>query len=346
MYSPNYQITPQILKHISQIEAAKAVISTAPLLPLYERQFKTEAVARRVHFSTAIEGNYLQLNEVRQIISGKDEFGNETIARQRDIQEVINYRDVVSFIEKSSTKLDESTIATIHKMILKNIMDDQAGKYRTQHAVTVNYSTGEKLDLYEPAENIQNKVDELLAWYNSADDEGIHPVIKAALLHLEMVRIHPFEEGNGRLSRALTTLSLSVDGYDVNHFFCLDEYYDSNAGDYYDHLGKGFKNPTEWIEYFSLGMAIEFNRVRDRVLKISKDAKVKERTGGQMFISERQEKIIEWLNNYTMFKNSDFDQLFPDLSDDTVLRELKELIDNGIVKKSGKTKSAYYEFKN
>jgi Fic family protein len=346
VYSPDYQITPTILKYISQIEAAKAIIASAPLLPLYERQFKTEATARKVHFSTAIEGNYLQLNEVKQIINGKDESGNETIARQRDIQEVINYRDVVAYIEKQSTKLSEDTIQTIHKTILKNIMDDQSGSYRTEKAVTVNYSTGEKLNLYENAENIKTKVEDLLEWYNSADENNIHPVIKAALLHLEMVRIHPFSEGNGRLARALATLSLSVDGYDVNHFFCLDEYYDSNAGDYYDYLGRGFTASTDWIEYFALGMAIEFSRVRDRVLKISKDAKVKEKTGGQKFISERQEKIIEWLNDYSAFRNGDFDELFPDLSDDTVLRELKELIDNGIVKKTGKTKSSYYEFVN
>lgn len=342
MYSPNYSITPSILKNISQIEAAKAVINTAPLLPLYERQFKTEAVARRVHFSTAIEGNYLKLKEVKQIISKE---GEEVIGRQRDIQEVINYRDVVAFIEKQP-KLNQETIFAIHKTILKNIMDDQSGSYRTENAVTVNYSTGEKLNLYEVPQNIKTKMDELLEWYNLADESEIHPVIKAALLHLEIVRIHPFAEGNGRLARALATLSLSVDGYDVNHFFCLDEYYDSNAGDYYQFLGEGFVNPTTWVEYFALGMAIEFNRVRDRVLKISKDAKVKEKTGGQKFISERQEKIIEWLNNYSIFKNSDFDELFPDLSDDTVLRELKDLMDAGIVKKGGRTKSAYYEFAN
>ncbi len=379
MYSPDFQITPQILKYISQIEAAKAIINTAPLLPLYERQFKTEATVRRVHFSTAIEGNYLQLSEVRQIIGAKtydtstvntyvDEAGGEVIARKRDIQEVINYRDVVVFIEKTVSSssdgnfaLTEEIIFTIHKTILKNILDNRAGTYRFEKAITVNFKTGEKLYPYEAAENIHSKVEDLLSWYNSsetkigseplgsrynlASENNIHPVIKAALLHLELVRIHPFEEGNGRLARALATLSLSVDGFDVNHFFCLDEYYDSNAGDYYDFLGKGFQSPTNWIEYFSLGMAIEFNRVKDRVLKISKDAKVKEKTG-QMFISERQEKIIEWLNNYGMFKNSDFDELFPDLSDDTVLRELKDLIDADVIKKTGKTKSAYYEFKN
>lgn len=358
VYNPNFEINSSILKYVSQIEAAKAVIENAPLLPLYERQFKNEATIRRVHYSTAIEGNYLKLNEVRQIISSpesktlglhQDEQGNQMVARQRDVQEVINYRDVVAYIEKiiktddEKFQLKKEDVFSIHKTILKNILDDKAGSYRTEPAVTVNYVTGEKLNPYEAPENIESKMDELIEWSNRAESSDIHPVIKAALLHLEFVRIHPFADGNGRLARALATLSLTVDGYDVNHFFCLDEYYDSNAADYYEFLGKGFEQPTTWIEYFALGMAIEFNRVKDRVLKISKDAKVKEKTGGQMFISERQEKIIEWLNNYSMLRNSQFDELFPDISDDTVLRELKDLIDNGVVVKVGKTKSAYYK---
>jgi len=359
VFDPKFEITPNLLKYVSRVEAAKAVIENAPLLPLYERKFKAEATVRKVHFSTAIEGNYLNLAEVQKvlsnpsyandgIISSSDESGAQVLARQRDLNEVINYRNVIMYIEsatKSSRKinLSSSHLETLHQLLLKNIMDDVAGKYRTKTAMTVNFATGEKLYPYEEFGNIEVKMRELINWYNNeSTNKLVHPVIKAGILHLELVRIHPFEEGNGRLARAIATLSLSVDGYDVGHFFCLDEYYDSNAKDYYDNLSAGFNDLNVWLEYFATGMAVEFDRIKDRVLKISKDAKVKERSG-QMFITERQEKIIEWLNNFGYFRNQDFDELFVDISEDTVLRELKGLIDAKIIKKVGKTKSARYE---
>ncbi len=358
MFDPQYQLTTSILNSIGKIEAARAVIENSPLIPLYERQFQTDATLRKVHFSTAIEGNYLQMEEVKKILGPADGSvsmpdGDGVVARKRDIHEVINYRDVVSNIEDlvagakkfdKGLELTEQDIFEIHKTLLKNIMDDEAGKYRTAKALTVNFATGEKLYPYEEYGNIEGKMRELIDWFNSENAKETHPVIKAGILHLELIRIHPFAEGNGRLARALATLSLSADGYDVNHFFCLDEYYDSNAEDYYSHLGQGFENLTRWIEYFALGMAIEFNRVKERVLKISKDAKVKEKSG-QMFITERQEKIIEWLNTYGFFRNQDFEDLFQNISDDTVLRELKGLIDSNVVAKKGKTKSARYELK-
>lgn len=355
MYEPVINITPKILEYISRIEAAKAIIEHSPLIPLYERQFKTEATVRKVHYSTAIEGNYLNLNEVRKIVDNNiqsiaDAQGNQVVARQRDFYEVINYRNLIKYIEKLTDKsasseknftLEKDGILEMHRILLERV-SDAVGEYRVGVAVSVNFLTGQKHYPYEPAEAISEKIDDLVSWYNN-EGRSLNSILKAGILHLEFVRIHPFEDGNGRMARALATLSLSVDGYDIAHFFCLDEYYDSNAQDYYHYLGRGFENPTEWLEYFCLGVAIEFERVKERVTKISKDAKVKEKVG-KMYITERQEQIIEWLNNYGFFRNQDFDSLFPDISEDTVLREIKGLIDNGIITKTGKTKSARYEF--
>jgi Fic family protein len=350
MYSPAINITQKILEYISRIEAAKAVIENSPLIPLYERQFKTEATVRKVHYSTAIEGNYLNLNEVRRILDSNiqsisDAEGNQVVSRQRDFYEVINYRNLIKYVEKFSENKDfvltEDRIMEMHRILLNNI-HHAIGEYRIGVAISVNFLTGEKLYPYEVPENVQEKLKFLIDWYNN-EAINTHSVLKAGLLHLEFVRIHPFEEGNGRMARSLATLSLSLDGYDIAHFFCLDEFYDSNAQDYYHYLGKGFENPSEWLEYFCLGVAIEFERIKERVVKISKDAKIKSKVG-KMYITDRQERIIEWLNNNGFIKNQDFEKIFPDLSEDTILRELRSLIDNKIIIKKGKTKSSRYEF--
>src|SRR5579872_6770540 len=98
MYSPKYSITNRILKFISVIEACKEVIDHAPLLPYYEKKFQEDALIRSVHYGTHIEGNELNLSQAEKVIQGQ-----QVVARERDIQEVINYRKVIEFIGEEGT---------------------------------------------------------------------------------------------------------------------------------------------------------------------------------------------------------------------------------------------------
>ena len=94
MYQPQFTITDEILANIGLIEAAREVIENAPLIPVYEARFVKEALLRTVHHGTHIEGNELTFTEVKKTIEGE-----EIVARERDVQEVINYRNVIKFIE-------------------------------------------------------------------------------------------------------------------------------------------------------------------------------------------------------------------------------------------------------
>ena len=95
MFSPVFTINNQILKNIGNIEAAKAIINEAPLIPAYEKQFQQEAIVRTVHYGTRIEGNDLTFQEVARLVEG-----HQITAAERDIQEVINYRNVMSYLEE------------------------------------------------------------------------------------------------------------------------------------------------------------------------------------------------------------------------------------------------------
>ena len=94
MYKPIFTITNNLLKYISQIEAARQIIENAPLVPAWERRFREEAEARTVYFSTKIEGNKLDFDEAKKIIKGE----KVKTFRRRDIQEIINYREVIEYI--------------------------------------------------------------------------------------------------------------------------------------------------------------------------------------------------------------------------------------------------------
>src|SRR3989344_5723676 len=103
MYAPRYTITNQILKNIGIIEASREIIDHAALLPYYERQFQKDAMIRTVHFGTHIEGNELSLNQAEKVMSGQD-----VVGRQRDVQEVINYRKAMERIEISNKQQAKS----------------------------------------------------------------------------------------------------------------------------------------------------------------------------------------------------------------------------------------------
>src|SRR3990167_11217315 len=99
MFDPKFTITNDILKHIGKIEAAKEVINDAPLLPLWEKQFREDAIIRTAHHGTHIEGNQLNKSEAKDVLLGKD-----VIGRGRDVQEIINYRAVLDVIEDEARR--------------------------------------------------------------------------------------------------------------------------------------------------------------------------------------------------------------------------------------------------
>jgi Fic family protein len=344
MFNPSYIITNKILKNIAKIEAAEEVIKNAPLLPLWEKEFREDAIIRAVHHGTHIEGNPLDKSDAKDILLGK-----EVVGRPRDIQEIINYRKVIEFIDEEAKrkidKITEQLIKKIHRIIVEKILPiEQAGEYRNKQVIIRNSQTGEVTFRPPPPIEVPFLMREFIYWLNRDDKEEIHPVIKAGIAHHELVRIHPFLDGNGRVARILATLILLLGGYDIRRFFSLEEYYDKDAASYYHNLQKASQGDlTAWLEYFSFGAAVEFEKIKEKVLKLSRDAKMKEKFGGQqIYLTERQIKIIEYIQEVGFLQNQAFAQIFPDVSEDTILRDLKYLIDKGLIKKIGITKAARY----
>ncbi len=343
MYSPNFTITNKLLRLIGTIEAAKEVIENSPLVPAWEAKFREEAIVRTVHHGTHIEGNELNKTEAEQVLAG-----GKIVGRDRDIQEVLNYRNVLKFIEGYDKKvISEETIKHIHELTTHRLLpDEQVGEYRKTQVVVKNSATGEITFRPPPAIEVPFLLRSFLEWLNQTTGDDVHTALKAGITHYETVRIHPFLDGNGRVGRATATLVLFKEGYDIKRFFALEEYYDREPMVYYEALqsvGKAGGNLNVWLEYFIEGLAIELTRIKEKVKRLSTDLKIKKSLGGQqMALSERQIKIIEYIQESGFLQNKSFFELFPMVSEDTVLRELKDLLKKGIVIKEGTTKGARY----
>lgn len=345
MYRPDFAITNKILKNIGDIEAAKEVILHAPLLPYWEKKFQDEALLRATHYGTHIEGNELSLSQVQRVLDGE-----KIVARERDVQEVINYRKVVEYIgRKKNVPIDESTILELHRLTVEKILDDStAGEYREKEVVIRNSITGEVSFRPPRSVEVEWQMKDLVEFIST--EKEIHPVLKAGIVHYEFVRIHPFLDGNGRVGRALSMLVLFAEGYDIREFFSLEEHFDRNANDYYDALqsvARDNGDVTKWLEYFTNCLAIELTKIKEKIERISIDNKMKEKLGGTpVMLTDRQLKIIEYIQGVGYLENKVFPTLFPDISEDTALREVQDLVRKGIIVKKGKTKGVKYLMSN
>ena len=354
MYSPKFIINSKILKQIGRIEAAKEVIESAPLVPAYEAKFRQEAIIRTVHHGTHIEGNDLDSGEVAAVLEGE-----EVVGRDRDVQEVLNYREVLKYIDKSKSKgkgesrVAEKDILKIHQLTVEKVLPkEKSGKYRTTQVVVKNSKTGEVSFTPPRSYEVKDMVADFIKWLNSEDGREVHPVLRAGISHYVLAYIHPFVDGNGRTARAFATLVMFSQGYDIKKFFSLEEFFDRNADRYYTTLQSvsnqkaelADKDLTAWLEYFTEGLAEELERVKERVKKLSLDSRLKGRTG-QIALSERQMKLVEFMESYRSVSNKQWRSLLKDYSDDTILRDLKDLQKKGLIKKKGSTKGAVYILK-
>jgi Fic family protein len=361
MYKPRYTITTRLLANISKIEVAKEVIEHAVLVPSWEMKFRKEALVRTVHHGTHVEGNPLSKDEANRLMEAYSPVDDpwmvaskaDVVGRDRDIQEVINYRNVMSYLEEAKNIIgkigyQEEILQKIHALAIERILpSESAGIYRRSQVVIKDSATGNVTFRPPVAVEVPYQVRYLFEWLNKQGPEEHHPVIRAGTVHYELVRIHPFTDGNGRTARAFALLVLYREGYDVKRFFSLEEYFDQQSGVYYKSLQQVAKDGgdlTAWLEYFTFGLAQELTRVKNQIHKLSRDIRLKGELGGkQVPLSERQIALIEAMQaNEGSFAVRDAQKILPTLSRDTLIRDFNDLIRKKVVKRRGKTKGAFY----
>lgn len=177
-----------------------------PLAEYTVRSIRENLMLEWTYNTNAIEGNTLTLMETKVVLEGIT-VGGKTL---KEHLEVINHKDAILYVEdivKNNEELSEWQIKNIHSIILKGIDDNYAGKYRDQQVII----SGAKHVPPEPI-YIKEQMENLIKWYNE-EGKNLHPVERAAMLHVIFVGIHPFIDGNGRTSRLLLNLELMKNGF-------------------------------------------------------------------------------------------------------------------------------------
>lgn len=221
------------------------------------KQLKSVATVRSVGASTRIEGSALTDNEVEVLIAAVQPHKME----ERDVQEVIGYYEALGLISDSfkDIEITESNIKHLHNVLMRYSTKDEwhRGDYK-QHSNVVEATNvdGSKYTVFkttEPGFATDDAMRRLIFWYQT--EREAHPIIKCALFVYEFLSIHPFQDGNGRLSRLLATLLLVKNGYGWVEYVSFEHEIESRKSEYYSVLMQCQKerpgeNVSPWLMFF------------------------------------------------------------------------------------------------
>ncbi|MBP6068444.1 MAG: Fic family protein [Bacteroides sp.] len=194
---------------LKEVDALKEQLST--LRPLPKEALKKIQDALDIEYtyeSNRIEGNTLTLQETALVVNEGVTISGKSM---REHLEAINHTEAINYIKdiaKQDIEISERTIKEIHALILHGIDRENAGRYRTV-PVMISGSTHMPPQPYL----IEKQMEDFMLRFQQMENEKVHPVLVAAYLHDELVRIHPFIDGNGRTSRLLMNLYLLRNGY-------------------------------------------------------------------------------------------------------------------------------------
>ncbi len=328
MFVPEYTITASILSSISSVEYGKAVIDNTTILPVWEKQLQKDAIIKTLQNTLASLGTNLDTQTVKSIVDGMAKAESPFIS---NLQTALNETNIIS----TSNELHEEELKKFHRILTQKMLSEtKQGSYRTTRQTNKT----------DPVE-ILAEIVQLFDWYNSMDARETHPIITASILKARLETIKPFENYNETVANLIVYTTLKSKGYGFKSYISLEDYYYKTKRDYEKNLNESTEIDTDfsaWTGYFCEGLSYEVSNVSEKVKLLVRDTKIAKATG-RVRLSQRQERIVEYLQDYGILQNKDFTTVFPNVSEDSVLRDLKVLLDKGIVQKSGSTKSSRYE---
>lgn len=289
------------------------------------------ATVRSVGASTRIEGSKMSNDEVEILLKEID----ITKIDDRDSQEVVGYFETLDLITTSyqDIMITESSIKTLHNILMKYSKKDEwhKGDYK-QHsnAVEATLPNGTKQIIFQTTQAgvpTKDAMRTLIEWYRN--DKITHPLVKCALFSYEFVSIHPFQDGNGRLSRLLSTLLLLKHDYKWIQYVSFEHEVESRKTEYYKVLRscqskRPNENVSDWVNFFF-----------DALIYIQEQLMKKlDVTGIEIQLSPREKAIIVLIGNNAGCKSGDIAKKLG-IPSPTVKRILPELISKNLIEKHG-----------
>jgi len=342
MYSPRFRYTPTVLSNLGTVERLYGSITAEKLILSLSFKLTRENAILATHYSTSIEGNPLSMAEVTNIVLG------DSIPATKSELEVKNYFEAlnrISVLAKSKKPLSIDLVLELHGLCMKSMENKTPGKLRDSMVIVGHRGNKGLVVKHNPPAHTSLDITKLLtdvfSYINSNTD--ILPLIVSGILHHEVAYIHPFYDGNGRVTRLLTAYYLMCHGYDVTKYFILDDYYDIDRIQYSDKLHSADTgDKTEWLEYYLEGIAHSLKAALNRINTAMSTHVESVKGDKRAIVTPREEDVLQVIIDLKSIRTLDVVKHLG-VSRQQAASLLRNLVDKGIIKKFGITKSSYYE---
>jgi Fic family protein len=340
----DFKINQSILKSISYIDSFKGRWNILEKQEnVYLRELRKIATIESIGSSTRIEGARMTDAEVQELLDNL----KITRLQNRDQQEVVGYYDTIELIYENypDIQLTENYILQLHQQLLKYSDKDQRhrGRYKNlPNKVVANYPDGTKKVIFNTTEPhlVESEMTELIEWTNKQLKlKELHPMIIIGSFVYEFLSIHPFQDGNGRLSRLLTNLLLLRLDYQFIQYISFENIFEQKKKAYYEALVSGQKNRNTKKEKIDKWLLFFLASIEALITRLEQKYVVFKRMG---YLNDRQKLIKAFIEKNQPVKLGDLVKGLTKISINTIKKDLQYLKKEQIIDSIGKNKGTIY----
>ncbi|MGY4772819.1 Fic family protein (plasmid) [Kribbella sp. CWNU-51] len=332
---------------LEQIHAFRSELTDILRVPRrWAGGLRRSMLARAIQGSNSIEGYDVKLDDAVAALDDEEALSTDerTFAEIRGYRQALGY--VLAMAKDADFRLDVSAVRGMHFMMLSHDLAKSPGSYRQGVVYVHDETTGENVYEGPPADEVPDLVAELMDGLDAVG--AADPLVDAAMAHLNLVMIHPFRDGNGRMARALQTLVLSRGGIGEPAFSSIEEWLGSNTEDYYRVLaatGAGAWHPERsaalWVKFNLRAHHIQAQTVRRRYREAGKLWLAFDELISQFGLAERvADELFDASLGFRMRRSTYVRRA--GIEERTASRDLARLTELGLLRSVGETKGRHY----
>lgn len=313
----------------------------------YLKELRKIATIESIGSSTRIEGAQLTNIEIKELLENM----KITKLTTRDQQEVAGYYDVLEIIYESypDIKISKSYVQQLHQRLLKySVKDDRhRGNFKNlSNKVVANYPDGTQKVIFNTTEPhlVESEMNDLIDWINQQlEINEIHPLVIIAMFIYEFLSIHPFQDGNGRLSRLLTNLLLLKSDYQFIQYVSFENLIEQKKKTYYEALMDGQKDRYSDSERINIWVLFFLDSIFTLIQRLEQKYEAFKTKGG--YLNDRQKRIKEFIEKNQPIKLNDLVQAMSDITIHTLKKDLQYMKTEQIIASIGKNRGTIYSIR-
>ena len=341
------ELTEQELQIIARIDRVRdALRHQLPEQKRWVGLLRRVMLARAIRGSNSIEGYNVSLDEAVAAVAGEPPLDAEDEAWKA----VVGYRDAMTYVlqlaDDSHFVYDENLIRGLHFMMMGYALDKSPGRWRPGSAFVLDEASREIVYTGPDAMAVPDLVHELVEYLRAED--RIPPMVKAAMAHLNLVMIHPFRDGNGRMARCLQTLVLAREGIVASPFVSIEEYLGANTEAYYAVLaevGQGNWQPQRdarpWIRFVLTAHYQQAQTMVRRAEEAERRWALLTQEASRLKLPERSVPALFNASLRFRLRNADYREA-AEVSDTIAGRDLGRLVEAGLLAARGERRGRLY----